>query len=57
MNMVQDEVARINAEIVLSNFEWEIRREIIDWLLNTSTDASNFTMQEIAEHYWAERLV
>jgi len=56
--MVVDEIARINAYDVQSEFEKDIRKTIIEWVF--SSPPNRFTkdtvMEDAIEMFWNERL-
>lgn len=52
-NMLQDEINRINSDKVLSEFEKNIRLEIIAWNL---TQPKVMSWQETVNAFWSERL-
>jgi len=56
--MVIDEVARINAYDVQSDFEDNVRGEIIDWILLAPTPIklSGVDMKDVIAMFWNERL-
>ena len=56
MTLVNDEIARINATNVSSNLENEVRKDIIQWLLNTPLDMSRLDMSDVIKQFWNERL-
>lgn len=56
MTLVNDEIARINATNVSSNLENEVRKDIIQWLLDTPLDMSRLDMSDVIKQFWNERL-
>lgn len=52
-NMITDEIARINSDEVLSEFEKNIRLEIIAWAL---TQPEKMPWQNTVNAFWNERL-
>lgn len=53
---VCDEVARLYPGNVSSDFENNIRREIIDWILLTTTSLTGMDMKDVIKLFWNERL-
>jgi len=57
-NLVVDEIARINAYHVQSEFEKDIRKTIIEWVLSSpdNTFTKGAVMENAIEMFWDERL-
>jgi hypothetical protein len=56
--MVIDEIARINAYDVQSDFEKDIRKTIIEWVFSSPPNRFSKTsvMEDAIEMFWNERL-
>jgi hypothetical protein len=54
--IVRDEVARLYPGNVSSDFENNVRREIIDWILSTVTPLGHLDMRDVIKTFWNERL-
>ena len=52
-NVIKDEINRINSDEVLSEFEKDIRLEILAWNL---TQPKKMSWRETVNAYWNERL-
>lgn len=52
-NLIIDEINRINSDEVLSEFEKDIRLEILAWNL---TQPKKMSWRETVNAYWNERL-
>ena len=55
-SVIDDEIERIYADDVSGEFESNIRREIIDWILSTVTPLSRLDMKDVIKLFWNERL-
>jgi hypothetical protein len=55
-NVMRDEVARLYPGNVSSDFENNVRREIIDWILSTVTPLSHLDMKDVIKMFWKEKL-
>jgi len=55
-NLMRDEIARLYPGNVSSDFEGNVRREIIDWILLTTTSLTGMDMKDVIKLFWNERL-
>jgi hypothetical protein len=53
---VRDEVARLYPGNVSSELENNVRRDIIDWILNATVPLSGMDMKDVIKMFWNERL-
>lgn len=54
--IMADEVARLYPSNVSSEFEGDVRREIIGWILLTTTSLTGMDMKDVIKLFWNERL-
>jgi hypothetical protein len=55
-NLMRDEVARLYPGNMSSDFEDNVRRDIIDWILLTPIPLSGMDMKDVIKLFWNERL-
>ena len=55
-NVMRDEVARLYPANASSDFENNVRREIIDWILLTTTSLTGMDMKDVIKMFWKEKL-
>ena len=54
--IMADEVARLYPGNVSSALEDSVRRDIIDWILNTTIPLRGMDMKDVIKLFWNERL-
>ena len=54
--IMANEVARLYPGNVSSALEDSVRRDIIDWILNTTIPLTGMDMKDVIKMFWNERL-
>jgi len=54
--VIHDEITRVNATGVFSEFEWEVQSDIIKWVLESPIPTYGMDMKDVTKLFWNERI-